>query len=73
MKLSFWKCGICRYGHIILIALFALSLSQPAQAERVFFAGYKDGFYIRSEQEGGMELRFGGAFQVDYQLFGEDE
>ena len=46
---------------------------QEALAERIFFAGYKDGFYIRSEEEGGMELRLGGAFQTDYRYYAEDE
>lgn len=46
---------------------------QEAFAERIFFAGYKDGFYIRSEEEGGMELRLGGAFQADYRYFTEEE
>jgi len=73
MNLRPWKWKSKRYSRIILIALLTLSLSQTAHGERIFFAGYKDGFYIRSEQEGGMELRLGGAFQVDYQLFGEDE
>lgn len=46
---------------------------QDAFAERVFFAGYKGGFYIRSEEAGGMELLLGGAFQTDYRYYAEDE
>lgn len=44
-----------------------------AWAERIFFAGYKGGFYIRSEEEGGMALRLGGAFQTDYRYYLETE
>ena len=46
---------------------------ESVTAERIFFAGYKGGFYIRSEEEGGMELRLGGAFQTDYRYYLEDE
>lgn len=56
---------------LLLIALLALPGS--GWAERVFFAGYKGGFYIRSEEEGGMELRLGGALQSDYRWYAEDE
>jgi phosphate-selective porin OprO/OprP len=62
---SIWK------SFLLLIAL--LFPLQDALAERVFFAGYKGGFYIRSEEEGGMELRLGGAFQTDYRYYFEDE
>jgi phosphate-selective porin OprO and OprP len=55
---------------VILILLSPLS---EAFSERIFFAGYKGGFYIRSEEAGGMELRLGGAFQTDYRYFAEDE
>jgi phosphate-selective porin OprO/OprP len=44
-----------------------------AWGERVFFAGYKGGFYIRSEEDGGMAMRLGGAFQTDYRYYLEDE
>ncbi len=43
-----------------------------SHAERVYLAGYKGGFYIQSEEEGGMELRLGGAFQTDYRCFAEE-
>ncbi len=56
---------------ILLIVLFYPL--HEAIAERIFFAGYKSGFYIRSEEEGGMELRLGGAFQTDYRYYAEDE
>lgn len=61
----FWK--------YFLLSITLLLPLQDAIAERIFFAGYKGGFYIRSEEEGGMELRFGGAFQTDYRYYFEDE
>ena len=57
---------------VLLTILLFLPL-QNAFAEKVFFAGYKDGFYIRSEEEGGMELLLGGAFQTDYRYYAESE
>jgi phosphate-selective porin OprO/OprP len=68
----------CRIGtgklftSLILILLIQLSL-QNALAEKIFFAGYKGGFYIRSEEEGGMELLLGGAFQTDYRYYLQEE
>ena len=55
--------------------LLAILIFVPfnAWAERIFFAGYKGGFYIRSEEEGGMELRLGGALQSDYRFYAEEE
>lgn len=58
---------------IFLAAMLFFIPAQPALSERIFFAGYKGGFYIRSEEEGGMELRLGGAFQSDYRYYLEDE
>jgi phosphate-selective porin OprO/OprP len=59
---------------LIVMSLFGLQLNiGTAKAEKVFFAGYKGGFYIKSEEEGGMELRLGGAFQVDYRHYGEEQ
>ena len=60
------------FNFLLLFVLVFFPL-QEALAERIFFAGYKDGFYIRSEEEGGMELRLGGAFQADYRHYAEDE
>jgi phosphate-selective porin OprO/OprP len=62
------------YFGIIGSILFLISL-QPASvaAERIFFAGYNGGFYIRSEEEGGMELRLGGTFEADYRHYLEDQ
>ena len=55
-----------------VIILFML-IPMQAIAERIYFAGYKGGFYIRSEEEGGMELRLGGSFQADYRAYAEEE
>jgi phosphate-selective porin OprO/OprP len=62
---------LCRFAGLFLLVL----ASGPglAGAERIFFAGYKGGFYIRSEEEGGMALRLGGAFQTDYRCYLESE
>ena len=60
-----------------LIAGFITVLILPGpgtcRAEKIFFAGYHGGFYIRSEEEGGMELRLGGTFQTDYRYYLEEE
>ncbi len=56
-------------GIFSLLSVFFCFFLQTAWAERIFFAGYKGGFYIRSEEEGGMELRLGGAFQSDYRHY----
>jgi phosphate-selective porin OprO/OprP len=59
---------------LIVMSLFLLPLTTgTAMAERIYFAGYKGGFYIKSEEEGGMELRLGGAFQVDYRHYAEEQ
>ncbi len=60
-------------GGLLLLLGLALIPAPEAVAERIFFAGYKGGFYIRSEEEGGMELRLGGALQADYRRFLEAE
>jgi hypothetical protein len=51
------------------VLILALLLPANVGAERIFFAGYKGGFYIRSEEEGGMELRLGGALKSDYRYY----
>ncbi|MCE5273788.1 MAG: porin [Syntrophaceae bacterium] len=48
-------------------------IPMQASAERIFLAGYKGGFYIRSEEEGGMEMRLGGSFQADYRAYAETD
>lgn len=58
---------------VLAVIVILFSSFDGAYAERIFFAGYKGGFYIRSEEEGGMELRLGGAFQSDYRYYAEDE
>jgi phosphate-selective porin OprO/OprP len=69
-----------RHGHLricyILCIAFTLTLlpiCSIALAERIFFAGYNGGFYLKSQEEGGMELRLGGSFQADYRAYAEDE
>lgn len=57
----------------IFIWFSLVSVAGEALAERIFFAGYNGGFYIRSEEEGGMELRLGGALQGDYRYYKESE
>ena len=61
----------CPFAALILVS--ALAIVAPCRAEKIFFAGYKGGFYIKSEEEGGMELRLGGTFQTDYRYYLEDE
>lgn len=58
---------------VIFILVCQIIPAGPAWAERIFFAGYKGGFYIRSEEEGGMEMRLGGALQSDYRYYKEEE
>jgi phosphate-selective porin OprO/OprP len=68
-----------RHGHlricyilIIVCILTVLSIHSTAQAERIFFAGYNGGFYLKSQENGGMELRLGGSFQADYRAYAEE-
>jgi len=59
---------------VIGVLLSILSIEVPgARAKRIFFAGYDGGFYIKSEELGGMKLRLGGALQSDYRYYGESE
>lgn len=58
---------------LVIIVLLSILLPSLASAERIFFAGYKGGFYIRSEEEGGIELRLGGTFDADYRHYLEDQ
>ena len=73
--LLFLKCTARKFSLVkwAAVTLFLMLLPANALAERVYFAGYKGGFYIRSEEEGGMELRFGGSFQADYRAYAEEE
>ncbi|MBU1170895.1 MAG: hypothetical protein KKD44_15150 [Proteobacteria bacterium] len=72
-----FKCAQNRlkesYFFIALVLCLAMVLVQDAFAERIFFAGYKGGFYLRSEEEGGMELKLGGALQADYRGYNESQ
>lgn len=64
---------ICKlFNSLIFILIFMFPL-QDGLAEKIYFAGYKGGFYIRSEEQGGMELLLGGAFQTDYRYYLEDQ
>ncbi len=56
-----------------LLVFVVIFPAANVSAERIFFAGYKGGFYLKSEEEGGMELRLGGSFQADYRAYGESE
>ena len=65
---------------IVRCTLFSLFLSSAvlyplsqAYSEKIYFAGYKGGFYIRSEEEGGMDMRLGGAVQADHRYYQEEE
>jgi len=61
-------CILC-----ITATLIAVPFNGSARAERIFFAGYNGGFYLKSQEEGGMELRLGGSFQADYRAYAENE
>lgn len=63
---------LCLYSFTILASAICLS-TQTAAAERIFFAGYKDGFYIKTEQVGGMEVHLGGVLDIDYRHYFENE
>jgi len=68
-------CGkkVLRTVGLALVMVMGFGMMTGAWAERVYFAGYKGGFYIKSEEEGGMALRLGGSFQTDYRFYGESE
>jgi len=65
------RVGICLFftGVVILFC----SPIQECHGERIFFAGYNGGFYIKSEEDGGMALHLGGTFQTDYRYYTEAE
>ncbi|HPI92985.1 MAG TPA: porin [Deltaproteobacteria bacterium] len=65
------KGGLLTFLTMAMIAIMLAPVE--CSAERIYFAGYKGGFYIRSEEEGGMELRLGGSFQADYRAYAEGE
>jgi phosphate-selective porin OprO/OprP len=58
---------------IFILTIIFLSIAVSTHAERIYFAGYNGGFYIKSEQNGGMALRLGGAFQTEYRGYGESQ
>ncbi len=60
--------------HYLCISLLLFSIfTSSVFSERIFFAGYNGGFYIKSEEKGGMELKLGGAFQSDYRYYNESQ
>jgi phosphate-selective porin OprO/OprP len=63
---SRWLIRVC----LVFVMCFA---ANESCAEKIFFAGYNGGFYIKTEEEGGMELRLGGTFQTDYRYYLEEE
>jgi phosphate-selective porin OprO/OprP len=65
-----WRLSLISW---VMVMLFLALLPGDALAERVYLAGYKSGFYIRSEEEGGMDLRLGGSFWVDYRAYAESQ
>jgi phosphate-selective porin OprO/OprP len=70
---KYFAVDLVRLLIVLMPTTLFILLSNDVCAERIFFAGYKGGFYIRSEEEGGMELRLGGAFQADYRHYAESE
>jgi len=66
----FYRTGLTQ---CLLALIFLMAIPMQASAERIFLAGYKGGFYLRSEEEGGMEMRLGGSFQADYRAYAETE
>ncbi len=58
---------------MLAIVLFASVFRENALAEQRLSAGYNEGFYVKSREEGGMEVRLGGSFQADYRLYAESE
>jgi phosphate-selective porin OprO and OprP len=56
-----------------LVLLFLMIFPGDVLAERIYLAGYNGGFYIRSEEEGGIDMRLGGSFYVDYRAYAESD
>ncbi|QTA89521.1 OprO/OprP family phosphate-selective porin [Desulfonema magnum] len=56
---------------ILFVLVWCLCLTDEIRAENTLLTGYKDGFYIRSDEQDGMELRVGGTLQGDYRHYGE--
>jgi phosphate-selective porin OprO and OprP len=56
-----------------LLVLLLLILPAIVHAERIYFAGYNGGFFIRSEEDGGMEMRLGGALDADCRYYAESQ
>jgi phosphate-selective porin len=58
---------------MLLVLVLVWATAADCRGERIFFAGYKGGFYIESQEEGGMALHLGGTFQTDYRYYLEEE
>ena len=74
----YFESVICRLTSKVPVYFFLTLITTwlvtpVAFSERVFFAGYNGGFYIKSEEDGGMALKFGGAFQSDYRYYNESQ
>jgi len=70
LKCTAWKLNLVKWAAVMLLLML---LPANVLAERVYLAGYKGGFYIRSEEEGGMDLRLGGSLWVDYRGYAESQ
>jgi phosphate-selective porin OprO/OprP len=57
----------------IAVVLFLTLLPMNVLADGIYQAGYKSGFYIRSEEEGGLDLHLGGSFYIDYRAYAESQ
>ncbi|MFO7558281.1 MAG: hypothetical protein R6X10_05580 [Desulfobacterales bacterium] len=66
--------AILLYPVVMLALVLLVSVSREnALAAQVLSAGYNEGFYVKSREEGGMEVHLGGSFQVDYCFYAENE
>lgn len=56
----------------VMLLLSFLCIPKRASAETAQPAGYTGGFYLKSEGEGGMTLRLGGALLAEYRHYAEE-
>jgi len=57
----------------ILLLIVILSPIHAAAAEMRFSAGYDGGFYVRSDENLGMDMHLGGTFDADYRYYAEEQ
>jgi len=72
----FFKFTVSKLNLVTWVAAVLLLTLIPMNvlAERVYLTDYNGGgFYIRSEEEGGMDLRLGGSFYVDSRAYDESQ